>query len=68
MAFISEPEIVSLLSLSEDDLLWLVQGLISGTLWLLGEFADDDGIYEDETGEGEEEEEDSQRPWELLAY
>lgn len=35
-----EQSVLSLLNLNEEGLLWMVQGLLSGTLWMLGEFAD----------------------------
>ena len=35
-----EQSVLSLLNLNEEDVLWLVQGLFSGTLWMIGEFAD----------------------------
>lgn len=59
---ISEAELLSLLNLPEEDLLWLLQALFSGTLWILGEFADD---MRDPT---ESEEEDMSDVWESLAY
>ncbi|KXS97752.1 hypothetical protein AC578_3210 [Pseudocercospora eumusae] len=63
MSFISESEILALLELTEEDMLWLIQGLISGTLWMMGEFVDDadfleDGVVEDRLDNS----------WELLAY
>lgn len=64
MTFISEAEILALLHLTEEDMLWLIQGLISGTLWMIGEFADDDeDFYEDESVEDR-----LDNSWELLAY
>ncbi|KAF7197532.1 hypothetical protein HII31_01127 [Pseudocercospora fuligena] len=64
MSFISEAEILALLDLTEEDMLWLIQGLISGTLWMIGEFADDgDDFYEDGMIEDR-----LDNTWELLAY
>ena len=35
-----EQTILTLLNLDESEVLWLIQGLFSGSLWLMGEFAD----------------------------
>ncbi|KXT11285.1 hypothetical protein AC579_1670 [Pseudocercospora musae] len=64
MPFISEAEVLALLDLHEEDILWLIQGLISGTLWMIGEFADDDeDFYEDGMIEDR-----LDNNWRLLAY
>jgi hypothetical protein len=50
----TEQDILSLMDLSEENLLWLVQGLVSGSLYLLGEFfeeAMEDGLSEGEDSE-----------------
>lgn len=37
---ISERDLLSLTGLSRENLLWLIQALFSGSLWLVGEFLD----------------------------
>lgn len=44
---ISEQDLLSLTGLSGDNLLWLIQALFSGTLWMLGEFMDDSAENEE---------------------
>ncbi|KAM3421624.1 hypothetical protein BST61_g2010 [Cercospora zeina] len=39
---ITEQDLLHLTGLSRDSLLWLIQALFSGTLWMFGEFMDDD--------------------------
>lgn len=56
---ISERDLLSLTGLSRENLLWLIQALLSGSLWLVGEFLDP----------GEEEEEgDLQEILDGMAY
>lgn len=44
---ISEQDLLSLTGLSGENLLWLIQALFSGTLWMLGEFMDDSAENEE---------------------
>ncbi|PPJ60618.1 hypothetical protein CBER1_03622 [Cercospora berteroae] len=44
---ITEQDLLYLTGLSEDNLLWLIQALFSGTLWMLGEFMDDPSYIEE---------------------
>lgn len=47
---ISERDLLSLTGLSRENLLWLIQALFSGSLWLVGEFLDPET---EEEGEGD---------------
>lgn len=44
---ITEQDLLYLTGLSEDNLLWLIQALFSGTLWMFGEFMDDPAYIEE---------------------
>lgn len=45
---ISERDLLSLTGLSRENLLWLIQALFSGSLWLVGEFLDPETEEEEE--------------------
>lgn len=59
---ISERDLLSLTGLSRENLLWLIQALLSGSLWLVGEFLDP------ETGGENGEEGDLQEILDGMAY
>jgi len=59
---ISERDLLSLTGLSRENLLWLIQALFSGSLWLVGEFLDP------ETGGENGEEGDLQEILDGMAY
>lgn len=59
---ISERDLLSLTGLSRENLLWLIQALFSGSLWLVGEFLDP------ETGGENGEEGDLQEVLDGMAY
>lgn len=51
---ISERDLLSLTGLSRENLLWLIQALLSGSLWLVGEFLDPETEEEEEEGDLQE--------------
>ncbi|KAI5360504.1 hypothetical protein Slin15195_G084230 [Septoria linicola] len=58
---ISEQDLLALTGLSSENLLWLIQALLSGTLWMFAEYMDD--LPDVETEEG-----DLHEVWEGMAY